>query len=60
MICPARDLIALVEADPFADDALPKADKHLISVVEKHLGDAAGRHPVLPAVNEQAVNHEPR
>lgn len=35
MICPARDLIALVEADPFSDTASREADAHYICVLEK-------------------------
>lgn len=35
MICTARDLAKLVQAEPFADGGLPKADGQFISIVEK-------------------------
>ncbi len=40
MICAARDLTALVDADPFSDAASRKADAHYICVLEKK-----PRHP---------------
>src|SRR3990172_5645936 len=35
IVCRARDVIDLLEADPFASDALPTADGQFISVVER-------------------------
>ena len=44
MICSGRDVIALVEADPFASRALPKADGQFISILESPTRKA----PTLP------------
>ena len=34
MLCPARDLVALVDANPFSDAVSRKADNHYICVLE--------------------------
>lgn len=44
MICPARDVIALVERNPFAGEAARKADGQFICVLEQRLK----KQPRLP------------